>query len=264
MLNYIITRYKNIFFPDDILSQISLEERRKRFYVVAVTAITIPIFLIFGLVHCFQDGTIENSWVDLLMSLFLFATILVLRKLIDGIVVYRIGMAIFSMNLLYYFTNGLYNGTDILWLYLYPLITFYIFGTVEGAVWIIMMMTPVFVILYFPYLTGAYGYTDEFRIRFVISIITVSFIAGFLESLRLHSYTQLEKKNRALEDALNKVKKLDGLIPICASCKKIRNDKGYWQAVEQYIAQKTDVQFSHGICADCLKKAHPEIYPMVR
>jgi len=69
----------------------------------------------------------------------------------------------------------------------------------------------------------------------------------------------LNRKNRELEEALREVKTLQGLLPICASCKKIRDDKGYWVQIENYISDRSDVQFSHGICSECAKKLYPEM-----
>ena len=66
--------------------------------------------------------------------------------------------------------------------------------------------------------------------------------------------SELEMANRDLKDALNNVQLLQGLLPICASCKKIRDDKGYWHQVETYIRDHTEVQFSHGMCPDCFSK----------
>ncbi|MDD5231577.1 MAG: response regulator, partial [Candidatus Marinimicrobia bacterium] len=68
-----------------------------------------------------------------------------------------------------------------------------------------------------------------------------------------------EKLIRDLQEALNQVKTLSGLLPICSHCKKIRDDKGYWSEVETYIHSHSDVDFSHGICPECLKKYYPEI-----
>jgi len=59
------------------------------------------------------------------------------------------------------------------------------------------------------------------------------------------------------EKALSQVKILSGLLPICASCKNIRDDKGYWNQIESYIRDHTDADFSHGICPDCVKKYIP-------
>lgn len=63
-----------------------------------------------------------------------------------------------------------------------------------------------------------------------------------------------------LQKALSDIKQLTGLLPICASCKKIRNDEGYWQQIEVYIRDHSSAEFSHGICPDCLKKLYPELY----
>ena len=62
-----------------------------------------------------------------------------------------------------------------------------------------------------------------------------------------------------LQAALASVKTLRGLIPICASCKKIRDDQGYWTQLETYLAQHSDAEFSHGICLDCLRKLYPDL-----
>jgi CheY-like chemotaxis protein len=71
---------------------------------------------------------------------------------------------------------------------------------------------------------------------------------------------ELAKKNEELEQALKEVKVLRGFIPICAACKKVRDDQGYWQEVEAYISERSDTQFSHGICADCAKKLYPDLF----
>jgi PAS domain S-box-containing protein len=61
-----------------------------------------------------------------------------------------------------------------------------------------------------------------------------------------------------LTEALAKIKTLKGLLPICASCKKIRDDRGYWEKVELYISKHTEAEFTHGICPDCLQRLYPE------
>jgi hypothetical protein len=71
---------------------------------------------------------------------------------------------------------------------------------------------------------------------------------------------ELHKKNEALQNALNEIKTLKGILPICASCKKIRDDKGYWNQIESYIREHTEAEFSHGICPECVKILYPELY----
>jgi hypothetical protein len=70
-----------------------------------------------------------------------------------------------------------------------------------------------------------------------------------------------EKREKAIQDrerALDELKVLRGLLPICASCKKIRNDKGYWTQMEAYIRDHSEAEFSHGICPECARKLYPE------
>lgn len=64
----------------------------------------------------------------------------------------------------------------------------------------------------------------------------------------------LSDRVKELEEALSKVKQLQGLLPICSYCKKVRNDKNYWEQVENYVAHHSEVQFSHGICPDCYQR----------
>ena len=68
----------------------------------------------------------------------------------------------------------------------------------------------------------------------------------------------LRKANAELSQALQEVKVLRGFIPICASCKKIRDDKGYWQQIETYIQDHSEALFSHGMCQECMKRFYPE------
>ena len=72
------------------------------------------------------------------------------------------------------------------------------------------------------------------------------------------SNQQLIDKNKELEEALKKVKTLSGLLPICSSCKKIRDDKGYWKQIETYIQDHSEAEFSHGICQECAKKMYSD------
>jgi PAS domain S-box-containing protein len=64
---------------------------------------------------------------------------------------------------------------------------------------------------------------------------------------------------KKLQKALNEVKTLSGLLPICSHCKKIRDDKGYWNQLEEYFTKYSDAKFSHGICPDCIKEYYSDL-----
>jgi PleD family two-component response regulator len=69
---------------------------------------------------------------------------------------------------------------------------------------------------------------------------------------------QLAERVRELEEAMAQIKTLRGLLPICANCKKVRDDQGYWQEVDLYISTHADVDVSHGICPDCFRALYPD------
>jgi PAS domain S-box-containing protein len=86
----------------------------------------------------------------------------------------------------------------------------------------------------------------------------------------LESFLDITERKRAeeererligqLQEALAKVKTLSGLLPMCASCKRIRDDKGYWQQIEAYIRDHSEAEFSHSVCPECAKKLYPEVF----
>jgi PAS domain S-box-containing protein len=88
-------------------------------------------------------------------------------------------------------------------------------------------------------------------------------VAGFIGIARDITRRVVVEKEREnliaeLQDALASIKTLKGLLPICASCKKIRDDKGYWQQIEAFISEHSEAEFSHGICPECLQRLYPE------
>jgi len=78
------------------------------------------------------------------------------------------------------------------------------------------------------------------------------------QELQQHT-AELAKRNRELQDALADIKQLTGMVPICSSCKKIRDDSGYWQGFESYISKHSMAVFSHGLCPECEKKMYEDL-----
>ena len=78
------------------------------------------------------------------------------------------------------------------------------------------------------------------------------------ERVRIKIGEEREKLILSLQEALSQIKTLEGMVPICSSCKKIRDDKGFWNNVEVYVSEHTKAEFSHGICPDCYTKLYPD------
>ncbi len=91
-------------------------------------------------------------------------------------------------------------------------------------------------------------------------VLTTSaiWIVAFLALLHHREAQEREQLILQLQEALAQVKTLRGLLPICASCKKIRDDRGYWSQIETYIGDRSDAEFTHGLCPECAKKLYPE------
>jgi hypothetical protein len=108
----------------------------------------------------------------------------------------------------------------------------------------------------------AFTLTPHFYQRgwfYALCLLTLVGLIGAVYELRVIGLKAREKKLQArVAEAVARVKVLSGLLPICASCKKVRDDKGYWNQIETYIRDHSDTQFSHGLCPDCVRKLYPE------
>jgi hypothetical protein len=102
----------------------------------------------------------------------------------------------------------------------------------------------------------------EHYLNLTLSITSVCGLA--IENARRHQVIKeagikLGREKKKLEKALLEVKKLSGLLPICSFCKKIRDDKGYWNKIESYIHEHSEAVFSHSVCEECTKKYYPDL-----
>ena len=101
---------------------------------------------------------------------------------------------------------------------------------------------------------------SQSRLEKVTVILTfagvfLSIVIAFIATSRLqNAKKRIIDRNNKLQKALDEIKTLHGIIPICSYCKKIRDDKGAWERIEEYISNHSEAQFSHGICPECYKK----------
>lgn len=83
-------------------------------------------------------------------------------------------------------------------------------------------------------------------------------VQGHLELLYMNRL--LGEENQAFSDYISEIRMLRGLLPICANCKKIRDEKGFWNKIENYISEHSNADFTHSICPECTKKLYPELH----
>jgi sensor histidine kinase regulating citrate/malate metabolism len=96
-----------------------------------------------------------------------------------------------------------------------------------------------------------------------LGLLIASMVILFIEKKIIYKRKLMEKEREKLiadlQDAIAKVNTLKGLLPICANCKKIRDDKGRWEQIESYIREHSEAELTHSICPECAKKLYPDL-----
>lgn len=98
----------------------------------------------------------------------------------------------------------------------------------------------------------------------VFAMVTIAFGAALFLRITNPLLRRLQQTVKNLQTALAEVKTLRGILPICSFCKKIRDDEGAWNQVEVYVQKRSDANFSHGICPDCLEEHYPDEFEIIQ
>jgi hypothetical protein len=144
-----------------------------------------------------------------------------------------------------YITGGIRNYGP-LWFFVFPLAALVLLGPMKGS---IASLAPIVAALLLQFQPFSRIMRTSYDPVF-ICIHTASYLVVFLLAL---SY-ELQK-----ERAKKEIRELRGLLPICSSCKRIRDDQGYWNQIEDYIQKRSKAQFSHGLCSECMTRLYPDL-----
>jgi len=263
---------------------------RIRFHPFSVFLLTLtPTMVAFGVYHLSRGHTLMGG-LALGLAALLIATRVMLGRLHSGLILYRINALFCAGMLLYLLSVGGSGGSKALWMFLFPLIAFFLLGTREGLLWTVGIFAAA-AGLVSGWLGGVriYPYPGEFVTRFSLMFWIITAIGCWFEYLRQHyrkgmeaerlrlmeeqtrlreeiaSRQQVEEEREALivelQDAVSKVRMLRGLLPICSSCKKIRDDSGLWVQIETFVRERSEAEFSHSICPDCGDQMYPGLFP---
>jgi len=230
------------------------DEGRKAIFFSGALLVLIPVICIIATLHFSSDQFIEALG-GLAIAICMLIMLLVLKHLPSILLPFRV-ILIASMGLLSYELVIGGGGYALVWFYCFPASVYYILGRREGLYWIAGSVILTGVILMVPQVHDIYG--RDGTSRFLLTYIIVTAISYAVETSRELHFSNLSREKTALEQAVKQIKTLRGLLPICASCKSIRDDRGYWNKLETYLDHHSEIKFSHGICPGCLKKLYPE------
>lgn len=265
----------------DISLQLNLIRRRFLESVSVVLLVLAIIGMPLSLSRLFQISMNLNHISHLCISIVIFVVFLCRRKLTDRWLVSLLLLIFTVLSLTAFLQYGIVSAG-----FFFAAACIFIAGTAlglwGGIICAVFYFSAISIIAYLwmsGHLTFPVDVREYILMPTVWALLCVSFIitnavffvsaTGFFTSLKklvntINSQkqeiekqaTELTRANQELEAALYEVKTLSGLLPICSRCKKIRDDKGYWNQIEHYIASHTDASFSHGECPECTEKIY--------
>ncbi|MEZ4679625.1 MAG: hypothetical protein R2932_35940 [Caldilineaceae bacterium] len=247
------------FLIDNLIPETSPshEERRKRGFLVMFLLVITPGITFWTLASQLTDGMTTQVVLTAIGTVICVALLFTMRYLAHLQIAMRLAAGYLLGTLSILLAMGGAGGYAYFWFFLFPLLVYYLSGTREGFVWSALSWLVLLDLVVLN--QGVIAYPAALSLRLLISYTIIWIVAHGLEWSRNYYYTQVAKEKEALAAALSQIKTLHSLLPICASCKKIRDDDGYWHQVENYIREHTGVEFTHGLCPDCLVTAYAEM-----
>lgn len=253
MLKRILCSWERLF----IQPQTPVNERRVRSFLLLFLSLLTLACMFVGLFNLLYDAQRNYDIVIWLGALLGILSLLAMHFFDDITGVSHLGFALALVIMSYQVAVGNGQGAAYLWFYFYPLATFFLFGCRGGLLWVAASWLIAVSLLFFDW--GFYTYPFSVGLRFIVTYSFVAILSYGLESSRHYYYQQLLAEKLAVEQVLQQVKSLQNLLPMCVSCKKIRDDAGYWHGVESYLSRTTEVEFSHSICTECRLRLYPQL-----
>jgi len=227
--------------------------------------IVINSFFILSIITLFLMGLVvllyERLTYSACVNFLIISAIIILMiyfRISANYTIYKIVPVIISgLFFIYLVSTGGIADTGPLWSYIFPILSYFILGYKKGTAAILVEIFLFIIILFVPGIPILIAdYQLYFKFRFILSTMFVSILAFSLEHARFNSFEKQEMLIIKLKSANDEIKELNNLIPICARCKKVRNDKGYWEQVESYLQKRAKISFTHSLCKECSDKLY--------
>ncbi|MEM7350627.1 MAG: hypothetical protein AAF657_07460 [Acidobacteriota bacterium] len=228
--------------------ELTPEEGDRRGYLALSILIIIPPIAGFGLVD-WMHGRAAEALMTLSMVAALATTLILLAFWHRTWIFFRLALLCAVALVGLQIATGRSGGFGFLWLYALPVVVFFLFGTREGSIWVLTSGFAVALLFFGDF--GFHDYPLPVGIRFLIAYGIVAILAYGIEASRRRHYEALLTEKQSLEEAMQQLQTLRGLLPICTACKSVRDDHGFWNQIEGYLAQHSQAEFRSSLCPDC-------------
>ncbi len=237
------------------MPEVKEQQKTMWFFISSALLLTLPYILIYW----YLGAHIASAAIVGIIPFLLFAIVLWRvshSSFFVGNWVVASGFCLFLTSA--FFTGGI-EAPALSWSIAIPVVATLLCSWRSGVFWLILVNLKI---------SGFYwaermGYTfiqqypsqENLKTAYYVTIMGITFftfcLAMVSEYFKKRYLDRIEESNRLLKEALDNIKTLKGLLPMCAWCKKIRDDKGYWGQLETYLAGHTEATVSHGMCPDC-------------
>ena len=236
-----------------------LEVLRKLVLLNLIFGIGGLILICFSILAFTQNNIILFS-VDLFVGILSVLLLLWLRKSQNFSYANYAGMFIVFSFYLFLVANGGVNNSAFVWSFTSPLIAVFLLGGKNGVIAsLIYLLILGSIFILGSQISYIARYPSDLIIRSVMGFCTITLFSFAIEKTREMVQIKLTQSNIDLQKTLEDVEVLSGLLPICSSCKNIRDDNGYWNQIDSYISSHSQTEFTHSICPDCAKKLYPDL-----
>lgn len=266
-------------FSSGLPRDYNLEILRKIFMLNCIITFAIIFLTLLGTLAFVQQNYILGS-VDVIFASLLAGTLLFLRKKKKQKVVSAVTTVISGIFFLFLIAFGGVDNTAYVWLFTYPLVSIFLLGAGVGTVTSLTFLGMAVVVFVVGHHVALFAsYSTNLILRIVPTYMTIYLFALVMEKTREIVQKRLETSRSELERSLGELEKsyqekeklladlqasnreiriLQGILPICSHCKKIRDDDGNWLQFESYVRDHSDADFSHGLCPECRAQLYPE------
>jgi len=223
------------------------EELQRRLFTGLLISVAVPVGLCFAWFD-FTRGESGVGWSVVGVVAAFVGALWVNRNAADMVAGYRVVATVVLplMGVVLYLGGG--DGFAFLWMYFIPPAAFYVFGSREGLVWYAFALGESAILL-----LGEIGasYPRAAGIRFLVTYSIAGALALALQRSRERLFARLVEEKEELQQALQEVRTLSEMIPMCAWCRNVRDDEGFWSRIEDYLSRQVGTVVTHGLCPTC-------------